>query len=227
MQIRKFDDLFNLSFFKEQPEIFYNVCNEVLKQSRDKPSYTHHFIRMMYEQGNVAHYLTQNFDGLDEMAGFKTDEINMPKGKNCGVYCTQCQERPDRSEVIASVKANKVYYCKSCKGPVKMRMQFSGEEVNEAIPALIKEIAEECDLLIIIGLSFVNGPSLQLIEHSNCPKVLVSKTNPAGVNLDFETPQYPDRLLWKSSNDDFAKEIAEYLGLIDNMDERIRKAGGL
>lgn len=109
-----------------------------------------------------------------------------------------------------------------------MRMQFTScEDHNDAISGIMKSIAEECDLLIVFGSSHVNGPILQLIKHSTCPKVLVNKTNLAGVGLDFEAPCHPDRLLWKSSGDDFAKEITEHLGLTAHMQARIDKANGL
>lgn len=57
-QITKFSDVCSLEFFKQQPEVFYDVCHDIVEKSLDKPSYTHHFIRMLYEQGIVSHYLT-------------------------------------------------------------------------------------------------------------------------------------------------------------------------
>lgn len=60
--------MFDLDFFRERPEIFYSFAREIFP-SNFTPSPSHYFIKMLEDHGKLLRNYTQNIDTLEQKAG--------------------------------------------------------------------------------------------------------------------------------------------------------------
>lgn len=60
--------MFDLDFFRERPEIFYSFAREIFP-SNFTPSPSHYFIKLLEDQGKLLRNYTQNIDTLEQKAG--------------------------------------------------------------------------------------------------------------------------------------------------------------
>ena len=62
--------MFDLEFFRERPEIFYSFAREIFP-SNFIPSPSHYFIKLIEDQGRLLRNYTQNIDTLEQKAGIQ------------------------------------------------------------------------------------------------------------------------------------------------------------
>ena len=93
--------IFNIDFFKSQPEPFYKLANEFLNMSKYNPTPTHHFCKMLENKGILSYSLSQNIDNLEEKCGFNVygDRFLQAHGANNGAHCSVCKEVADTKEL--------------------------------------------------------------------------------------------------------------------------------
>lgn len=60
--------MFDLDFFRERPEIFYSFAREIFP-SNFTPSPSHYFIKLLEDHGKLLRNYTQNIDTLEQKAG--------------------------------------------------------------------------------------------------------------------------------------------------------------
>eukprot|EP00466_Bigelowiella_natans_P008915 jgi/Bigna1/87574/estExt_fgenesh1_pg.C_220015 len=65
--------VFDLQFFRSNPEPFYRLCKE-LWPGQYNPTSTHHFINKLHEKGLLLRCFTQNIDSLETLAGLPTEK---------------------------------------------------------------------------------------------------------------------------------------------------------
>jgi NAD-dependent SIR2 family protein deacetylase len=66
--LRDPQQMFDLSFFKKRPEIFYSFAREIFP-SNFMPSPSHSFIKLLEDKGKLLRNYTQNIDTLEQRAG--------------------------------------------------------------------------------------------------------------------------------------------------------------
>lgn len=66
--LRSPQDMFDLAFFKSNPNPFFTFAKELFP-GQFKPSFTHRFIRLLEKKSKLLRNYTQNIDTLEETAG--------------------------------------------------------------------------------------------------------------------------------------------------------------
>ncbi|KAF9177929.1 NAD-dependent histone deacetylase sir2 [Haplosporangium sp. Z 11] len=106
--------MFDLDFFRERPEIFYSFAREIFP-SNFMPSPSHYFIRLLEEQGKLLRNYTQNIDTLEQMAGIKN--VLQCHGSFATASCVRCANQVVGEEIKDSIFKQEIAYCKVCKTP--------------------------------------------------------------------------------------------------------------
>lgn len=63
--------MFDIEFFRIDPEPFYSFAKELLPKEEFKPSFSHFFIRHLEQQGKLLRQFTQNIDTLEVSVGIE------------------------------------------------------------------------------------------------------------------------------------------------------------
>lgn len=159
------------SFFVNHTEEFYEFYRDKMIYTDAKPNKAHLALARLEEIGKLRAIVTQNIDGLHQMAGSKNVlELHGSVHRN---YCMRCGKRYDLSAVT---NCNGIPRCE-CGGIIRPDVVLYEEGLDDdVIKASVAAIAA-ADMLIIGGTSLVVYPAAGLINYYNGNKlVLINKS---------------------------------------------------
>ncbi|KAG0344798.1 NAD-dependent histone deacetylase sir2 [Podila humilis] len=180
--------MFDLEFFRERPEIFYSFAREIFP-SNFTPSPSHYFIKLIEDQGRLLRNYTQNIDTLEQKTGIHN--VLQCHGSFATASCIRCGHQVQGDEIKDSIFKQEVAYCRVCrtpspppkakrankkryssddedesddeddtriKGLMKPDIVFFGEKLPNVFDKSLEEDREEVDLLIVMGSSLKVAP---------------------------------------------------------------------
>lgn len=169
------EQILSHSFYLSQTKEFYRFYRNKMLCLAAKPNITHEKLAGLEEAGKLKAIVTQNIDGLHQMAGSKVVlELHGSVHRN---YCMKCHRF---YSVDAVINSEGIPMCE-CGGKIKPDVVLYEEGLdNEIISSAISYI-KNADVLIIAGTSlnvypaagltdYYNGNKLVLINKSSTPK---------------------------------------------------------
>lgn len=155
------EELVSHSFFVMYPDEFYKFYKDKLIYKDAKPNNAHKALAKLEELGKLKSVITQNIDGLHQMAGSKTVyELHGCVHRN---YCINCKKFFDLNEMLNL--EGSVPHCDECGSIVKPDVVLYGEGLdNTIINNAIRDI-QKADLLIIGGTSLVVYPAASFVSY--------------------------------------------------------------
>lgn len=169
------EQILSHSFYLSQTKEFYRFYRNKMLCLAAKPNITHEKLAGLEEAGKLKAIVTQNIDGLHQMAGSKAVlELHGSVHRN---YCMKCHRFYGADAIINS---KGIPMCE-CGGKIKPDVVLYEEGLdNEIISSAISYI-RNADVLIIAGTSlnvypaagltdYYNGNKLVLINKSSTPK---------------------------------------------------------
>lgn len=196
-----------LSYYKQHTEKAWPVVNEVFykffKEANPNPAHT--TLVKWENEGRVKGIITQNIDSLHQIAGSK-HVIEFHGGKG-NFVCLKC----DKKYPTESLKlTNEVPRC-SCGGVLKPGFIFFGEGIPTDAYSESFELAEKCDVMLVIGTTGEVQPAAYLPIVAKQHKAVIIEVNPQkSTYTDNVTDIYIDM------------KAGEALPLIDNEIQKIR-----
>lgn len=158
-------------FFMKNTLEFYEFYRNKMLCLKAKPNKAHEKLVELEAVGKLKAVITQNIDGLHQMAGSKNVlELHGSVYRN---YCIKCHQFYD---VTAIVKGEAIPKC-TCGGIIKPDVVLYGESLdNDTINQSVRAITN-ADVLIIGGTSLGVYPAAGLIDYYHGNKlVLINKT---------------------------------------------------
>ncbi len=146
-------------FYVEHTAEFFDFYRKKLILPNAKPNKAHSKLAELEEAGKLKAIITQNIDGLHQMAGSKTVlELHGSVKRN---YCQRCRAFFDEEFIL---KSSGIPVC-SCGGIVKPDVVLYEESLDrDTIQQAISYIAK-ADVLIVAGTSLVVYPAAGLIDY--------------------------------------------------------------
>lgn len=130
----------------------------------------HKALARLEERGKLKAVITQNIDGLHQMAG--SGEVLELHGSVHRNYCTRCGQFYDLDYVV---KSDGVPHC-SCGGVIKPDVVLYEEGLDDRTLQKSVDYIRHADILIIGGTSLVVYPAAGLIDYYRGHKlVLINK----------------------------------------------------
>ncbi|MDO5590485.1 MAG: NAD-dependent protein deacylase [Lachnospiraceae bacterium] len=174
------------SFFVRNPESFYEFYKDKMMHLDAKPNAAHKKIAQLEEAGKLGAVITQNIDGLHQMAGSKNVlELHGSIHRN---HCMKCGKFYDAAYVKHS---DGIPRC-TCGGMIKPDVVLYEEGLDsEVIDKSIRAISQ-ADMLIIGGTSLVVYPAAGFIDYFHGRHlVVINKSETAksvGADLTIAAP---------------------------------------
>lgn len=147
------------TFFQKKPELFYEFYKEKMMFLDAKPNKAHLKLAEMEAKGKLSAVITQNIDGLHQLAGSKNVlELHGSIHRN---YCQRCGKFYGAKYVKES---EGIPICE-CGGTIKPDVVLYEESLDsEVIQQSVREIAQ-AEMLIIGGTSLVVYPAAGFIDY--------------------------------------------------------------
>lgn len=165
------EEIISHSFFMHNPEEFYRFYRDKMIFTDARPNHAHLKMAEFEKAGKSLGVVTQNIDGLHEMAGSKNVyELHGTIHRN---YCMRCHKSYPLSYIVNSKSVPKC----DCGGTVKPDVVLYEEGLdNDVIEGAVRAIGK-ADCLVITGTSLVVYPAAGLVNYFNGKYlVVINKT---------------------------------------------------
>ncbi len=160
-------------YFMKHPEKFYTYYKKHMIYPNAKPNGAHLALAELERRGKLTAVVTQNIDGLHQMAGnTKVLELHGTTLKN---YCIHCGKEYSLEYVM---NAEGVPYCEKCGNIVRPDVVLYGEGLPEDAFYAAKHEIMKADMLIIGGTSLTVHPAASLIGYyeGNAGLIIINKS---------------------------------------------------
>ena len=200
--VRKFgvspETILSHTYFWQNPERFYDFYKTTMIYKEAGPNKAHLALAKLEAEGKLKAVVTQNIDGLHQMAGSKNVyELHGSILKN---RCTKCGRFYTLDEIMAK---DGVPRCDDCGSIIKPEVVLYEEGLDEDTINQSIEAISAADVLIVGGTSLNVYPAAGFIRYYHGNKlVLINKS---------ETPydKYANLLI----HDSIGKVLAQAVGL--------------
>jgi len=126
-----------------------------------RPNDGHRALARLESLGRIAAVLTQNIDGLHQIAGSRN--VIELHGTARIVACIGCKKEWQPEIVHARIESGEdAPDCEACGAPLKSKTISFGQAMPEAEMAEAVRLATSCDLFIAVGSSLVVEPAASL-----------------------------------------------------------------
>ncbi|WP_431945050.1 SIR2 family NAD-dependent protein deacylase [Actinacidiphila sp. bgisy167] len=128
-----------------------------------RPNGAHDAIVRLERSGVPVRVITQNVDGLHQMAGLPERKVLELHGTARSVVCTRCHDRTHMDEALARVRAGEPDpACGKCGGILKSATVMFGERLDPVVLGNAMAIAKGCTVFVAVGTSLQVQPAASL-----------------------------------------------------------------
>lgn len=128
-----------------------------------EPNGAHRAVAELERSGVPVRVITQNVDGLHQLAGMPARKVLELHGTARAVVCTACHERTPMEDALARVDAGEDDPgCLACGGILNAATVLFGERLDPVVLGQAAAIAKACQVFIAVGSSLQVHPAAGL-----------------------------------------------------------------
>lgn len=167
------EEILSRDFFFAHTEEFYTFYKKHLIHTEAKPNPAHHALVKLEQQGKLRAIITQNIDGLHQLAGSSNVlELHGSVHRN---YCLKCDRYHSLEEVMAS--SGTVPHCLACGQLVKPDVVLYQEGLDMDVLERAVSYIQQADMLIVAGTSLTVHPAAGLVRYYRGDRfILINKS---------------------------------------------------
>lgn len=174
----------DINYFRRDPTYYWRFFQEVRYHvlSRAKPNTGHLALAALEQRGLLSCVITQNIDGLHQMAG--SEMVIELHGNSRRYVCVECGGEEGLEEVFLRLETALPPPCQRCGGGLRPGVVFFGEALPEKALDAATDAAMECDVFLAIGSSLVVTPasSLPVVAKHHGAKLILINNEPTGID---------------------------------------------
>ncbi|MCR8643996.1 NAD-dependent protein deacylase [Paenibacillus sp. N1-5-1-14] len=192
------EEILSRDFFMGQTDKFYEFYKGKMLHPSAQPNPAHKALVELEKQGKLKAIITQNIDGLHQLAGsMNVLELHGTVHRN---YCMDCKAFYPLAFIVDDT--HEVPTCTQCGGVVKPDVVLYQESLDMDLLQRAATYIQQADVLIVAGTSLTVQPAAGLVRYYSGDKfILINKST---------TPM--DRLANYVVNESIAKVLGEIVG---------------
>jgi len=164
------------SYFETHPAEFFEFYRDKMLYLSAKPNAAHYKLAELERKGILKGIVTQNIDGLHQMAGSKA--VFELHGSVHRSYCMECGSFYSAEYILAS---QGIPRCK-CGGVIKPDVVLYEEGLDgPTVNGAIREISA-ADTLIVAGTSLTVYPAAGFIDYFNGKELVLINRDPTSAD---------------------------------------------
>ena len=172
------EEMISRTYFDRHPEKFYEFYFDRMIAREALPNRAHRKLAELEKQGTLSSVVTQNIDGLHQLAGSKTVwELHGSVLRN---YCMSCGQAYDLDAIteLHESSLDGVPRCTTCGGIVKPDVVLYEEGLDgRVLEGAVNDIMRS-DLMVIAGTSLAVYPAAGLIDYFNGDHLVIVNLAP-------------------------------------------------
>ena len=155
------------TFYRRMPEEFFRFYRDKMLCLDAKPNAAHRKLAEWEAKGKLKAVITQNIDGLHQLAGSKNVlELHGSVHRN---YCERCHKFYDAEYMLHTEGVPKC----SCGGIIKPDVVLYEESLNQKTLEQSVRYISQADVLIVGGTSLTVYPAAGLIDYYRGNKLVL------------------------------------------------------
>ncbi|MFH9002815.1 SIR2 family NAD-dependent protein deacylase [Streptomyces afghaniensis] len=128
-----------------------------------EPNAAHRAVAELERSGVPVRVITQNVDGLHQLAGMPDRKVLELHGTARSVVCTGCHARGSMEDALARVEAGEDDPpCLECGGVLKSATVMFGERLDPVVLGEAAAISKACQVFVVVGTSLQVQPAAGL-----------------------------------------------------------------
>ncbi|MFF9622722.1 NAD-dependent deacetylase [Streptomyces griseosporeus] len=159
------EKLVTYDFYMADPEIRRRSWQMRLRTGAlgAEPNAAHRAVAELERSGVPVRVITQNVDGLHQLAGMPARKVLELHGTARGVVCTRCHARGSMADALARVEAGEDDPpCPQCGGILKPATVMFGERLDPVVLGEAVAITKACQVFVAVGTSLQVQPAAGL-----------------------------------------------------------------
>lgn len=158
------EEMLSIDFFNRDTGTFFDYYKKNLIAKNAEPNRAHRALAKLEEQGKLTAVVTQNIDGLHQLAGSrKVYELHGSVQKN---LCRKCGAHYGLDFILDEKNCrNGVPICPVCGGVIKPEVVLYGEALDADCMRGAVNAIMDADMLIIGGTSLVVYPAAGFVNY--------------------------------------------------------------
>lgn len=130
---------------------------------RAEPNAAHIAVAELERSGVPVRVITQNVDGLHQLAGMPARKVLELHGSARSFVCTKCHARGPMEDALARVEAGEDDpACRECGGILKSATVMFGERLDPVVLGEAVSITKACQVFIAVGSTLQVQPAAGL-----------------------------------------------------------------
>lgn len=169
---RPYEEMLSHTYFLMHTDTFYQFYREFMINTTAKPNAAHKYLAELETRKNLT-VITQNIDGLHQMAGSKNViELHGSIHRNT---CTNCFRKYSLEDIL---KMDNTPKCPHCGGLIKPNVVLYEEPLYDGVMEAAIDAISRADLLIVAGTSLRVYPASGLIRFFRGKHLVVINKEP-------------------------------------------------
>jgi NAD-dependent deacetylase len=170
----------HIQAFRRNPAKVWELLKEMDDTiTRAQPNPAHYALAELEARGFLAGIITQNVDNLHQAAG--SNRVVEYHGNALRFVCDSCKGHHPRETLVFDQAP---LYC-HCGGLIRPDVVFFGEPIPPAAQAEAMELAQHCDLLLVIGTSGEVAPASYIPAIAKEWHAVIAESNPEPTRLTY------------------------------------------
>ncbi|WP_328505723.1 SIR2 family NAD-dependent protein deacylase [Streptomyces sp. NBC_00391] len=161
------EKLVTYAYYMGDPEIRRRSW-QMRRQNRTlkaEPNVAHRAVAELERSGVPVRVITQNVDGLHQLAGMPARKVLELHGTARSVVCVGCHARTPMEDALARVEAGEEDPpCLECGGVLKSATVMFGERLDPVVLGEAVAITKACQVFIAVGTSLRVQPAAGLAQ---------------------------------------------------------------
>ena len=160
------------TYYQKHPDVFFEFYRTRMLYPDAKPNIAHETLARWEREGRLSAVVTQNIDGLHQLAGSKTVyELHGSVHRN---ICRKCRAQYDLAQLM---QMEHIPVCPKCGGRVKPDVVLYEEGLDPDTIYGAVEAIRRADVLIVAGTSLTVYPAAAFLDdYMGKRLVLINKT---------------------------------------------------
>ena len=168
------EEVLSRDFFLRHTEAFYQFYRTRMLYPAARPNPAHEALAELERRGNLKAIITQNIDGLHQMAGSRNVlELHGSVHRN---YCMQCRTFHPLEAVAES--SDPIPRCRECGGMLKPDVVLYQESLDTELLLRAVSYIRHADVLIVAGTSLTVQPAAGLVGYYEGDKFILINKSP-------------------------------------------------
>jgi len=152
--------MLSATFFFAHPKYFFHYYFDKLVYADAKPNAAHYALARLEKSGKLKALITQNVDGLHQMAGsVNVLELHGSAQRN---YCLNCGAKYNLTFMLE--RSPSVPHCLDCGSIVRPDVVLYGEDLPQNVWKAAEKAVSKADVLIVGGTSLLVYPAAGLVN---------------------------------------------------------------